>query len=384
MSNDSFTEVTQTGWLSRIGKSITGLLLGLLFTIVAFPVLWWNEGRSVKTYQGLQEGEKITVEASSAAVDAVNDGKLVHTIGKAETKQPVRDDIFGVGGIETIKLKRNVELYQWVEKKETRTKTKMGGGEETVTEHTYKKDWEDKIQDSSDFKRPAGHENPAPAYRAAEFQSNDATLSAYRLPAFLIDAWDDFKPHELPAVDALPEPLRAKASLRDGWLYVSATPDQPALGDARVKFQSIPAGDASVLARQIKDSFEPYATKTGTSIARIASGMQSKESMFAAAKSENTMMTWLLRGGGFLLMFVGLAMVFQPLKVLADVLPFVGRIVGVGTGLIAFLLSAIGSSVTIAMAWVWYRPLIGVILLCVTVGALILLFKALRKKAALG
>jgi hypothetical protein len=104
--------------------------------------------------------------------------------------------------------------------------------------------------------------------------------------------------------------------------------------------------------------------------------------MFAAAKSENKMMTWIFRGLGFFLMFVGLVMVFTPFKVLASVLPIAGRIVGAGVGFIAFLLSAMGSTLTISLAWLWYRPVLGVSLLCLTVISVVLLAKALRKKAA--
>jgi len=150
----------------------------------------------------------------------------------------------------------------------------------------------------------------------------------------------------------------------------------------RVKFQSIPSGEASVLARQIKNTFEPYTTQSQTKISRIGSGVQSKESMFAAAKSENNMMTWLLRGLGAFLMFLGLVFIFQPFKVLADVLPLAGRIVGAGTGLIAFLLAGVGSTLTISLAWLWYRPLLGAAILIVTVAYFVLIIRALRKKTA--
>jgi hypothetical protein len=382
MSTDRFTEVTNTGWFSRLGKSIVGVLLGIVLTVGAFPLLWWNEGRSVKTYQGLLEGEKVTVEVNAEAVDSANDGKLVHTIGKAEAKDVVRDDLFNVASPGMIKLQREVELYQWVEKKQTRQKTKMGGGEETVTEYTYEKKWDAEINKSDEFKIKEGHANPPPAYQSSTFISNQATLGAFRLPEFLINTWNDYKSHDLPTIESLPEPLRAKAQLREGWLYLSANPSSPELGDARVKFESIPAGEASVLARQLKDTFEPYTTQTNTQIARIASGAQSKETMFAAAKSENKMMTWIFRGLGFFLMFVGLVMVFTPFKVLASVLPIAGRIVGAGVGFIAFLLSAMGSTLTISLAWLWYRPVLGVSLLCLTVISVVLLAKALRKKAA--
>lgn len=72
-------------------------------------------------------------------------------------------------------------------------------------------------------------------------------------------------------------------------------------------------------------------------------------------------------------MFVGTALVFKPLKVLADVLPLAGRIVGAGTGFIAFLLSFVGSTTIIALSWLWYRPLLGIALLAIAVGGLFLI-----------
>lgn len=382
MSDDTFTEVSHTGWLSRIGKSITGMLVGLILTVGSFPLLWWNEGRSVKTYQGLVEGEKVCVEASAEAIDPANDGKLVHTSARAEAKDEVADPVFGLQLPGTVKLRRNVEMFQWTEQKSTKKRTKMGGGEETVTEYTYRTEWDAKMHRSSEFHKPTGHSNPEPLYRSENFSAKQVSLGAYRLPDFLIAAWNDYKPLSPPAKETLPEALQSRAQLRDNWLYLSANPDEPKLGDLRIKFESIPAGDASVLVRQIKDTFEPYTTKTETKIARITSGVQSKESMFAAAQSENTMMTWLLRGLGLLLMFLGLVCTFQPLKVVADVLPIAGRIVGAGTGLIAFLLAGIGSSLTISLAWLWYRPLLGAAILIVTVGCMVLIIRALSKKSA--
>ena len=158
--------------------------------------------------------------------------------------------------------------------------------------------------------------------------------------------------------------------------------DRPVNGDLRIKYDSIPAGDASALARQIRDTFEPYLTQVGTKISRIQSGVHSKESMFAAAQAENTLHTWLLRGLGMLLMFVGLALLFQPFKIFADILPLAGRIVGAGTGMVALLLAGMGSTLTISLAWLWYRPLLGAVVLIGSVALLTLLIRRLSKKAA--
>ena len=72
-------------------------------------------------------------------------------------------------------------------------------------------------------------------------------------------------------------------------------------------------------------------------------------------------------------------MVLSPLKVLADVVPFIGSIVGAGTGFIAFLLSVIGTFITIALAWLWFRPALGIALLLVAASGIYLLAKAFSK-----
>ena len=43
------TETETISWGSRLGSSFKGMLVGVALFIVGFPVLFWNEGNSVKT-----------------------------------------------------------------------------------------------------------------------------------------------------------------------------------------------------------------------------------------------------------------------------------------------------------------------------------------------
>ena len=61
-------------------------------------------------------------------------------------------------------------------------------------------------------------------------------------------------------------------------------------------------------------------------------------------------------------------LILRPLSVIADVVPILGSIVGAGTGIISLLLAAILSLITVAIAWIVYRPLFGIILILVAVG----------------
>jgi hypothetical protein len=81
-------------------------------------------------------------------------------------------------------------------------------------------------------------------------------------------------------------------------------------------------------------------------------------------------------------MLIGLKMVFEPLGVLADVLPFLGSIMRVGTGFVAGVLAFVLTLITIAIAWLFYRPVLGVTLLVVAGGGIYVLLKKLKAKKA--
>ena len=96
---------------------------------------------------------------------------------------------------------------------------------------------------------------------------------------------------------------------------------------------------------------------------------------FAEAVSANTIITWVLRAVGILLLVVGFALFMGPIGVIADVIPFLGSIVRMGTGLVAFLLAVVVGAIVIAVAWFWYRPLLS---LGILAGAAVIAFLITR------
>jgi hypothetical protein len=380
---DTFTEVTSKSWFSRLGGSIKSVLVGLVLFLVAFPLLWWNEGRAVTTSRSLAEGKAAVVSVSADTVNPANEKKLVHLSGLATTEETLTDADFGVAA-PAIKLVRTVGMYQWDEEKKTRTTQKLGGGEETTTTYVYKKVWSERALDSSGFRQPEGHQNPgALPWASKTITASRVTLGVFTLPGELVEkanATEDVRVDARTA-EALPQGTFVVPS--NGVYYKGADPAAPRVGDVRVQFQIVKPQVVSIVARQRGSTFEAYQAEAGDSILLLEEGTRSAEAMFKAAESANTILTWVLRAVGLFVMFLGLTMILRPISVFGSVIPLVGSLLGAGLGLFSFLTAAGLSLVTIALAWIFYRPLLGIGLLAVAGGAVVLLARfAAKKKAA--
>jgi hypothetical protein len=369
MSEDSFTEVTNQSWFSRIGNSIRGILVGIVIFIIAFPVLFWNEGRAVSRYKTLKEGAGNVVTIDSATVDPANEGKLVHLTGKATTDETLTDSQFGISA-NAIKLNRNVEIYQWKENKKTKTKKKTGGSTQKTTTYNYTKAWSKTLVKSGSFNKQSGHENPTSMPFSEQKQmATNVKLGGFDLSSGLVRKINAYE--SLPVTDsvAIPADLASKLTKHNGGFYYGSNPASPAVGDMKITFQAVKPLEVSMISKQIGSTFEPYLSrKTGKKLEIIKAGTFSADVMFADAKKSNAVTTWLLRGLGFILMFVGITMVLKPLSVVADVLPFLGNLVGAASGLVAGLVAGLFSMVVISVAWIIYRPLLGIVLLLIAGG----------------
>jgi hypothetical protein len=389
-SGDSSSEVSSQGWLSRIGNSIKGVLVGLLLFVISFPLLFWNEGRAVGRAKDLEEGSKNVVSVQADGVVEANNGKLVHLTGMAEPEGTLTDPDFGISA-QAIHLQRKVEMYQWREQQKQEKKKKLGGGEETVTTYTYVEVWSDRPEELSYSSRDAKYANPPmPRIESKTWAAEIVKVGAFRLSKELIDRIEAFE--TLPVNSAPPEGSQGKSLgfvARDGVFYKSADPDKTKdraiafIGDIRVSCQEVKPQTVSIIARQNNGTFEAYTTKRGGKLLELRLGELSAETMIAKAAEENNALTWLLRLAGFLLMAVGIYLMVNPLVVLADVIPFLGGLMSAGVAIFAALIAFCLSLITIAIGWIFYRPLLGFSLLAVAgLGIGLVIFFIMKRKGA--
>jgi len=385
--SNSFTKTTSVSWLERIKQSVIGALIGLLLVVGAVVLLFWNEGRAVTTARSLTEGASAVVAISNEAVDVANDGKLVHVSGPVTTDETLIDEDFGLEAT-GIRLVRQVEMYQWREKTSEETKKKLGGGEETVTTYSYSTDWSDRAIDSSRFEQPDGHGNPSMEMNSDRIQVSEAQLGAFSLDERVLDEVGNEQAVKLsPAQKAAVEAAYSgseKLSFTESGIYLGDNPKKPTVGDYRIGYRLVPLGDISVVARQYGNGFTGYQTRAGDELLLVESGNVPADEMFSNAARENNLLSWILRVVGLVLLAVGFAMVMEPLGVIADVIPFLGDLTRLGTGLAAFLLAVIVGTVTIAVAWFYYRPVVALCVLVVGIAlavAVARFFKARRQVA---
>ena len=377
----AYQKVTTTSYGGRLKKATQGVGMGFLMLIAGTVLLFWNEGRTVKTTKMLKEAQSVCIELGD--VDQINveaDGKIVHASGFATTQDILTDGDFDIS-VNAIKLIRSVEYYQWVEHQHSETKDKVGGGQETITTYTYSKEWVSSPVNSYNFEDPdyRGIDNSVLlSVESNTWQAQNVSFGAYQFPESLISQMNNSRAFQVelkPEVTQYYEEQFHKAysvsasqnfiHVNGNIVYVGVNSASPTIGDVRVTYKQVVPGDVSILAKVNGNTFEKYTAKNGYSLITLEDGTVSADEMFANEHASNKFMAWLLRIIGILLVFGGFKNIFNIITQLLKVLPFLANIADLGVNLVAGVLTAVWCLVVIAIAWLWYRPLLGILLLII-------------------
>ena len=442
----AYQEVTTTGYGTRVGNSFKAIGSGFLMFIAGTALLWWNEGRAVKTEKMLEEAGSAYVEMENPnKKDASLDGELICGTAMATTEDSLVDNQFGIGA-KAIALNRTVEYYQWVEHESSKSEDKLGGKEVTTTTYTYSKEWVRRPVESAQFKDPAYQKKNMvlATYEDAEQYAENVSWGAYKLSESLIHsissnegldlaisedllkqfdkstqaAYERFygvqkstqqaqQPVQQPAQPAIPDSIKAllpdsvKARLdslqavndsiskamenaenkkdlqyihqASNVLYFGRVPGSPEVGDVRVTFEKIVPAKVTVMAVVDGDTFKPYKAKNGKRFQTLVMGKKTGDEIIEDAQSANNMWTWALRIFGILIVIGGLKGIFGFLTTILKVVPFIAGIFGWGVGIVRTVIGVAWSLIVIAIAWLFYRPLLGISLL-VLAGFLVWVF----------
>jgi len=365
--SDTYTETSTTSYGDRIKKSFGGMITGIALFFGSFAFLWWNEGNNVDNIKKELYIEKNAIQVEAAEIDRANDGKLIAVAGTAKATVEELTD-WQVTVKNALSLKHDVEMYQWVENKETRSHDNMGGSQTTTTTYSYQKEWSSSYNDSSKFRNPEGHSNPNFPIQSGKVVAPEASLGQYKLNQQQVSSIGGSV-----SVPELPEELSDSVGdykLISGSYYpYDYDPANPRVGDVKITFSYVPSGaEVSVMGQQRSNNTISKVSTDNGDIYLQYDGNMSKNEMLHKFKRANTMMTNVFRLLGWLMMFMGLKMLADPLVALAKVLPFLANIVSFITGVVFFFLSVMLSLLTIAIAWLAYRPVLSIVLFIVIGG----------------
>lgn len=439
----AYQETKTTGYGTRVGNSLKAVLMGFVLIIGATILLWWNEGRAVKTADMLEEAQEACVEMPNPdKIDKSLDGELVCGTAMATTDEVLEDKEFGIKE-NAIKLVRKVEYYQWVEHSEEKKEDKLGGKEVTTTTYTYSQEWVSSPVKSSEFKDPAYQTRN---YILAQVEDQDVTATnvsfgAYTLNESLIGSISSSEAIELnineqvllqinnsvgttyTAVRGLPAPTAANTSVAapatqpaqvavtdttaavadsakttipdsiaqnnkvdleyvhqvGNVLYYGRSMNAPEVGDVRITFEKVVPAKVTVVSVVDDKTFKPFVAKNKKKFQTLRMGKKSIDEIFEEENENNNMWTWILRIVGTLLVIGGIKNLFSFVETLLKVVPFLSSIFAFGVGIISTIIGLVYSLIVIALAWIFYRPVLGIILLLIA-GFLVWVFAFNGKK----
>lgn len=398
----AYKEVIKTSYGQRLKNSVGGVGFGFILVIAATILLFWNEGRTVKRAKALKQAQKECVELGDiSTINKDKDGKLVYATGIAHTDDTLSDSYFNIR-INAMSIERTVEYYQWVQIENKKTKDKIGGSQETEITYTYEKAWVSSYLESGNYKEQ-GHDNMALTTSIENFKqtAQNVSFGAYTLPDFFISSVGKSEPLN-PQLDPqqiadlnkqvvkVKNPEKGEESeknyvtITNNVVYLGNDPGAPEIGDVRVTFTYKPNDSKISIVAQLNGStFQEFKTKNEQTVSLIENGEVGMEEMFSDAKKANKTWGWILRFLGILLLYMGFRGIFDILVTLLKVLPFLSNIASLGTGLVSGVLAISWGLLIIAIAWLVYRPVIGIALL-VLVGVLIWYLgkRSKEKKAA--
>ncbi|CAB3376162.1 Hypothetical predicted protein [Cloeon dipterum] len=277
------------------------VICGCIFFAFGFAILMWSEARLLKKTKSLNEGFGSIVSIENPnTISPENNGKLIHLVGYLQVGEPMTEFEYGVL-ISAVKLKRRVQMYQWVEERTLREFPEEFHVHEDGL--YYFTEWRDKLIDHTRFTQPYGHENPREiAMKTKIYVCDQVNVGAYYFSDALKDVFTDF---ELFTSDERPENRDIK--LHSGLYYHSQDVWNPKVGDIRVQFSySGLAGElVTIIAMQVDHELHPYITSHGDRIMIFRHGHHPPQNFYHEHHKQHWLLSWIVRGACFLVLFVG-------------------------------------------------------------------------------
>ncbi|GLV37916.1 uncharacterized protein CBL_06382 [Carabus blaptoides fortunei] len=356
--NSPLVEEFKRSWVTSV--------IGFLLLSFGIWLLIWNEGIAVQTAHTLDEAFSNVISLNPYdRIKPEYEGRLIHITGELNIEEPLTEPDYGIS-VQAVKLKRRVQMYQWVE--ET-TERNFGDTvtEQTETIYSYITEWRDKLVDSNSFYIRTGHHNPKEIpLKTHTYIAPIVKIGHMAIELELKNLFTDYV-----EVTSDERPERRDVKLHLGIYYHCNDVWNPEVGDIRVQFYYAGhMGDTiSIVAQQRQGTLVPFYTTKNHKILLLRQGQMSVTEMFRKEHSDSRWQTWKIRALGWFLLFAATNCLARLIHIILSHLPLLNRMISNEVTTSANVAYSFSVSLTvISVAWILYRPALGAGLLMAAIS----------------
>jgi len=411
--------VEHESFCGRMCNSLCGVFVGMFLFFAAIVMLGWNEFNFVRNQAVLQyvQDKVVEIECQPPSLSAPSEPAWascgvtqLYDFGQDSQLQGLPPFTTSLQGAW---FQASSTIYQWTESKSCTEHKTMAGGKDKVCTYSYSRSWVTAPIDSSSFYCYPSRRSGCVNYYGDQIRNSPSTIpSALQKKYFAPDNAVTMGDQTLPSKDhyglnqgllsafkgETPALLQASSTTMSdvfpgrhvvnyggGLAGFVQNIGGTSIGDVKTQFtmSAISKGTFLSVIALLKHNaassvwaFQSWNTgKSGTmaTVNWATVGQVSEEDMINEKQSENNTLVWILRFGGFFVMFIGLHLVTGPIALAPEIIPCVGAIIGevVGCALCCmnFAFSVMLSLLVIGIAWVLARPLFGCCILAVAAAA---------------
>ena len=391
-------------------------IVGIIIFCASFPLLWYNEKRGVRMAKMINEGLKECIEVNDYKCIKETEGCLVCVHGEIFNEEIIIDEVLGVRLVKGIKMHRKVEIFQLCEEKHN--------DDEHSYQKTWVNDIVDSSYFTLDTHRGKNERKTNKFVSNKTFYPNDLRVGEYGINNELKEMMKceerlslDNNQENL-KFDEIKNRLNKTVQLNGELLYISKHEmSKPRIGDLRISYDFLPSPRFfTIVARQKGNMLEPYygknvdgpkasvemddkpkpseqydmnsnliekpsekpkedekkkgITKTirdfmddSIKINWLFEDRIPLDVCFSTKLKEEGKITWLLRLIGFLMMTFGVYFFFAPLLALVNWIPILGTLISFLFFIFSLSIGISLSLITISIAWLFYRPIVGVFMI---------------------
>lgn len=424
-SSTHFTVKTKTHFLSKaqtklqttvqedsssIASVIFGPLFGCIFFIFSIIMLWKNERGYVITSRRLTDQMKICETLDPYTLSSENQGKLTYCTASTSCDENLQDKEFKeVTTFNAVKLIRKVEMHQWKEKRERN---------DNRDSYSYGMVWSEDFINSDEFHQQTGHQNVSTNFfiKSEDILAKDVHFGQY----FLSDELKKLTKNQTaiviseknlteinPKLNSLAKETSKITFLQDNFINISKDKFQNNSGDLRISFFEVKCGLTTVVAQLENNSFVNHIiegaeneavdievcdnsrgwcyncwnwmcnlagsiTKPISEILWIFEKTLTKDEVFEEVMRDHQNKRNWLRFLGWFLCCLGIGIFFSPISELLSLIPLIGSLLSTLFSwvvlIFALILGTGVSFMTMGIAWFFYRPLISIAVITLSVG----------------